>query len=70
MRCVFQSGKKAVPHLIVHEVGGTIAANKRKNVYIDTTHRQEPQLKEASVDTGGIDINALIDGSGIALENL
>ena len=28
----------------------------------------EPQSKKASVDTGGIDINALIDVSGIVLE--
>ena len=32
------------------------------------TGSQEPQLKKASVDTGGIDINALIDGSGIVLD--
>ena len=31
-------------------------------------HSQEPQLKKAFVDTGGIDINALIDGSGIVLD--
>ena len=29
---------------------------------------QEPQLKKPSVDTSGIDINALIDGSGIVLD--
>ena len=29
---------------------------------------QEPQSKEAFVDTDGIDINALIDGSGIVLD--
>ena len=29
---------------------------------------QEPQLKKSSVDTGGIDINAPIDGSGIVLD--
>ena len=32
------------------------------------TGSQEPQLKKAAVDTGGIDINALIDGSGIVLD--
>ena len=31
-------------------------------------HSQEPQSKKAFVDTGGIDINALIDGSGIVLD--
>ena len=29
---------------------------------------REPQLKKACVDTGGIDINALIDGAGIVLD--
>ena len=28
----------------------------------------EPQSKKASVDKGGIDINALIEGSGIVLD--
>ena len=28
----------------------------------------KPQSKKASVDTAGIDINALIDGSGIVLD--
>ena len=32
------------------------------------TGSQVPQSKKASVDTGGIDINALIDGSGIVLD--
>ena len=32
------------------------------------TGSQESPLKKASVDTGGIDINALIDGSGIVLD--
>ena len=32
------------------------------------TSSQEHQLKKVSVDTGGIDINALIDGSGIVLD--
>ena len=29
---------------------------------------QVPQSKKAFVDTGGVDINALIDGSGIVLD--
>ena len=45
------------PHLIAHKVA---AAKKRKRVYIDAKHSQEPQLKKAFVDTGGININALI----------
>ena len=32
------------------------------------TGSQEPQLKIAYVDTSGIEINALIDGSGIVLD--
>ena len=38
------------------------AAKKRKRVDICMKH--EPQSKKAFVDTGSIDINALIDGSG------
>ena len=56
MRGTLDAAKGAVPHLIVHKVAGIIAdvAKKRKRV--------EPQLKNTFVDTGGIDINALIDG--------
>ena len=70
MRDTLDAAKKAVPHLIVHNVASSIAsaAKKRKRVYIDAKHSQEPQLKKAFVDTGGIDINALIDGSGIVLD--
>ena len=32
------------------------------------TGSQEPQSKKASVDTRGIDINAVIAGSGIVLD--
>ena len=62
--------KRAVPHLIARKVSSTIAdaVKKRKRVDIDTKHNQEPQLKKAFVDTGVIDINALIDGSGIVLD--
>ena len=63
------AAKRAVPHLIAQKVASTIAAaaKKRKRVDIGAKHSQDPQLKKAFVDTGGIDINALIDGSGIVL---
>ena len=57
--------KRAVPHVIAHEVATTIA-RKRKRIDKGVTGSQDPQLKKASV--GGIDINALIDGSGIVLD--
>ena len=70
MRVTLNATKKAVPHLIAHKVAGTIAAagKKRKRVDIDAKHSQKPHLKKAFVDTGGIDINALIDRSGIVLD--
>ena len=70
MRGTLDAGKRAVPHLIAHKVPSTIAAaaKKRKREDIDSKHSQEPQLKKTFVDTGGIDINALIDGSGIVLD--
>ena len=72
MRDTLDAAKKAVPHLIANEVASTIAnaAKKRKRLDIGMTRSQEPQLKKAFVDTGGIDINALIDGSGIVLDKL
>ena len=60
------AAKKAIPHMIAHKLTTTIA-KKRKRVDKDVAGSEEPQLKKASVDTGGIDINALIDGSGIVL---
>ena len=70
MRDTLDAAKSAVPHLIAHKVASTIAAaaKKRKRVDIDAKHSQEPQLKKAFVDTGGIEINALIDGSSIVLD--
>ena len=64
------AAKRAVPHLIAHTVVSTIAdaAKKRKRVDINVKHSQEPQLKKGFVNTDGIDIKALIDGSGIALD--
>ena len=46
----------------------TAIARKRKRLEKVVTGSQEPQSKKASVDTGGIDINALIDESGIVLD--
>ena len=64
------AAKRAIPHLIVHNVASTTAAvaKKQNRVDIDVKHSQEPQLKKAFVDTGGIDINTLIDGFGIVLD--
>ena len=70
MQGILDTAKRAVPHLIAHKVASTIAdvANKRKRVGIEAKHSQQPQLKQAFVDTGGVDINALTDGSGIVLD--
>ena len=70
MRGTLDAAKRAVPHLITHIVVSTItaAAKKRKRIDIDAKHSQGPQSKKAFVETGGIDINALIDGSGIVLD--
>ena len=70
MRGTLDAAKRAVPHLIAHKVASTIthAAKKWKRVDIDVKHSQEPQLKNAYVDTGCIDINVLIDGSDIVLD--
>ena len=59
--------RRAVPHVIAHKLS-TAIARKRKRLEKDVTGSQEPQSKKASVDTGGVDINALIDGSGIVLD--
>ena len=67
LRCTLDAAKKAIQHLISHKLT-TIIAKKRKRVDKGVTGSQEPQLKKASVDTVGIDINALIDGSGIVLD--
>ena len=70
MRGTRNAAKSAVPHLIAHKAASTVAdaAKKRKKVDIDVKQSQEPQSKKAFVDTDGIDINALIDGSGIVLD--
>ena len=59
--------KKAIPHVIAHKLATTIA-RKWKMIDKGVTGSQEPQLQKASVETGRIDINALIDGSGIILD--
>ena len=63
LRGTLNAAKRAVPHLIAHKVVSTIAgaAKKRKRVDIYVKQSQEPHSKKALVDTGGIDINALID---------
>ena len=70
LRCTLNVAKRAVLHLIAHKVASTIAdaTKKRKRVDINVKQSQEPQLKKAFVDTGGIDINDLIDGSGTVLD--
>ena len=61
MRGTLNAVNRAVPHLIAHKVASTIANAVKKR-------SQEPQLKKAFVDTVGIYVNALIDGSGIVLD--
>ena len=61
------AAKRAVPHLLDHKLVTTIA-RKRKRLEKAVVGNQEPQLRKASVDIGGIDINVLIDGSGIVLD--
>ena len=71
MQGTLDAAKRAVPHLIAHKVASTIvaaAAKKWKRVDIDVKHSQEPWGKKAFVDTDRIDINTLIDGSGIVLD--
>ena len=70
MRGTLGAAKRSVQHLLPHKVASTIgdAAKKRKKVDIDVKRSQEPPLKKAFVDKGGVDINALIDGSGVVLD--
>ena len=58
---------RTVPQLLAHKLATTIA-RKRKRLEKAVIGNLEPQSKKASVDTGGIDINALSDGSGILLD--
>ena len=55
--------ERALPHVVA-----TTIARKLKRLEKSVTGSREPQSKKASVDIGGIDINALIDGSGIVLD--
>ena len=66
MRGTLDAAKRAIPHKIASTIAA--AAKKWKRIDIDVKNSQEPQLKKAFVDTGGININALIDGSGIGLK--
>ena len=70
LRGTLNAAKRAVPHLIVRKIASTIAdaTKKRKRVDIKVKQSQEPQSKKALVDTGVIEIYALIDGSGIVLD--
>ena len=67
LRGTLDAAKKAIPHVIAHKLTTTIA-KKRKRGDKGANGSQETQLKKAYVDTGGTDINALIDGSGIVLD--
>ena len=67
LRVRVDAAKKAVPRLLAHKLATTIA-RKRKRLENAVTGSLEPQTRKASVDTGGIDINARIDGSGIVLD--
>ena len=65
MRDTLNVAKKAIQHLIEHEVATNIqnaTSKKRKKVEIDPKRSQDPQLKKAAVNTGGI------GGSGIVLD--
>ena len=70
LRGSLNAAKRAVPHLIAYKLACAIAdaTKKRKRVDIGEKKSKEPQSKKAFVDTGGIDINALINGSGIVLD--
>ena len=48
--------KRAAPHVTAHKPATTIA-RKRKRLEKAVAGSHEPQSKEASVDTDGIDIN-------------
>ena len=54
-------------HLLLAEffAGNTTVRNELEKTVAGSL---QPQLKKASIETGGIDINALIDGSGIVLD--
>ena len=70
MRGTLAAAKRTIPDLIANQVASSIAnaAKTLEKVDIDVTRSPEPLLKKASVVIGGIDINALIDGSGIVLD--
>ena len=67
LRGTLDAARKVISHVTAHKLTTTIA-KKRKRIDKGVTDSQKPQSKKASVDTGGIDINSLIDGSGIVLD--
>ena len=67
LRVGWGAATRAVPHLLAHKLA-TAIAKKRKRLGKAVAASLEPQSKKVSVDTDGVDINALIDGSGIVLD--
>ena len=67
LRGSLKSVKRTAPHLQAYKLVTTIE-RKRKCLEKAVAGNQEPKSKTASVDIGGIDINALINGSGIVLD--
>ena len=61
LRASVGEAKRAIPHLLAHKLATPTIAKA-------VTGSQEPQSRKSSVDTGGIDINALIDRSAIVLD--
>ena len=66
LRGSLDTAKRAIPYLLAHKLATTIA-KKRKRLEKAVAGSYEPRSKKAPVDTGGIDINALV-GSGIVLD--
>ena len=54
---VVNAAKRAVPHLLAHKLVTTIAKKRETKTRKGCGRSQEPG------DTGGIDINTLVDGS-------
>ena len=64
-KAIVEKGVKAIAPTIVNKITG----KKRKKMAISSdAGGGEPHSKRTSVDTGGVDINALIDGSGIVFD--
>ena len=56
-KAAYLVARKATPHVIAHKLATTIA-KKRKRIDKGVTGYQEPYLKKASVDTGGITLSS------------